>query len=161
MLAPDPLRKLGGRGASVHPLRACIEAAVKRGGFARALRTEIQADAAGLVAQAADVYVRRAEGLLLAAQRQKQLALGTDAARAAVREKTAAALVVAADAAGRREELAELQERLGGRCLVLGTKASLGRLFGREELGVLAVLDERIAEEIGHAAVRAAALEEV
>jgi hypothetical protein len=44
---------------------------------------------------------------------------------------------------------------------MFGTKASLGRLFGREELGVLAVLDERIAGEIGHAAARAAALEEV
>lgn len=159
-LAPDPARRLGGRGASVHPTRACIEAAVKRGGFARAFHAEITADAATLAARAADWERRRIEGLILAAHRSKCAALGTDAVRAAVADRSAVALVVAADAAGRREELVEATRGLGGACWVIGTKASLGRLFGRDELGVLAVLDERIAEEIGRASARLRDLEE-
>ena len=41
---------------------------------------------------------------------------------------------------------------LGGACVSYGDKASLGRLFGRETLGVLGILDEGIAAEVALAA---------
>lgn len=37
---PDPSASLPGRGAWVHPTSACVEAAVKRKAFGRALRTD-------------------------------------------------------------------------------------------------------------------------
>jgi uncharacterized protein len=37
----DPDRRLPGRGAYVHPLRACLEAAVRRRAFPRALRRPV------------------------------------------------------------------------------------------------------------------------
>ena len=43
-VAPDPGRRLGGKGASVHPTRACLRLAIARGGFARAARQPVQLD---------------------------------------------------------------------------------------------------------------------
>jgi predicted RNA-binding protein YlxR (DUF448 family)/ribosomal protein L30E len=157
-LVPDVGGKLGGRGVSVHPTRACVEAAVRRGGFAKVLKRAVPVGADELARLAAEQYIRRAESLLVAARRADALALGTDAVREALRGGKVQALVVAADAAGRREELEQAAERLGRRCVVLGTKASLGKLFGRDELGVAAVLDAGIASALTRAAARALAL---
>jgi predicted RNA-binding protein YlxR (DUF448 family) len=147
-LVPDPQRKLGGRGVSVHPTRACVSLAVKKGGFARALASDARIDEASLLANAASLYVKRAESLLLSAARRRTLAIGTEAVREAMREGALDCLVVASDAEGRREELEAGAARLGRRCAVLGTKASLGRLFGRDEVGVLSVRDAGIAAEV-------------
>ena len=160
-LAPDPLRRLGGRGVSVHPTRACITAAVKKGGFAKALRKSVPLDAAALCASAAALYEQRASSMLLAASRRKALAIGTDAVRDALRAEAVDVLVVASDAEGRREELEASAARLGRRSAVLGTKESLGRLFGRVEVGVLGILDRRFGDEIVRCAALVAELAEV
>lgn len=157
-LVPDVNDKLGGRGVSVHPTRKCLEAAVRRGGFAKVLKRAVPVGTDELARLAAEQYTRRAESLLVAARRANVIAVGTDAVREALREGKVAALVVAADAAGRREELEQSAERLGKRCVVLGTKASLGQLFGRDEVGVAAVLDAGIASALTRAAARALAL---
>lgn len=160
-LVPDPQRKLGGRGVSVHPTRACIELAARKGGFARALKRSVSIDAAALCETARVLYVMRAESLLIAAARRKKLAIGTEAVREALRAPAGSLvelLVVAADAEGRREELEAAAARLGRRCQVLGSKSSIGRLFGRDEVGVLGVLDRGIADEVVRCATRAEAL---
>jgi hypothetical protein len=159
-LAPDIRGQLGGRGVSVHPDGACIDAAVRRGGFARAMRGPVPFDARQLCRMLADQYARRGEGLLLAAGRSRKIALGTDAVRESIRQREVSLLVVAGDASNRREELVQAAEDLGSRCVVFGNRASLGRLFGRDEVAVLAVLDTRIAEELARAAARVSALSE-
>jgi predicted RNA-binding protein YlxR (DUF448 family) len=162
-LVPDVGRKLPGRGASVHPTRACLDAAAKRGGFARAFSRALDVDARVLARDAAEQYRRRADGLLLAAVRSGHAAVGTDAVRAAIADRTATQprlLVVAADAEGRREELARGIARLGGACVSHRDRGSLGRLFGRDELAVLAITDGGLAAEIGRAATSANELSE-
>lgn len=160
ILAPDVSRKLPGRGVSVHPTRECIEAAASRGGFARTLKTKIDVDARALAGAIAGQYARRIDSLLVAAWRAKKVAIGTEAVRDAMVRGKIAMLVVAEDAAGRREELAQFAERLGRACVVWGNKASLGGLFGRDEVGVLGVVDEGIAAEIHRAAAHVAELSE-
>ncbi len=171
-LAPDPQRKLGGRGVSVHPTRACVELAWRRGGFARALKRDVTRDGKididALCDAAVVLYEKRAESLLIAAARRHKLAIGTDAVREALRSSIRSGderspvfvetLIVSSDAEGRREELEALAERLGRRCVVLGTKNSLGRLFGRDEVGVLGIMDRGIADEIVRSAAHAAEL---
>lgn len=157
-LLPDPRRRLPGRGVSVHPTRECIRRAVERGGFAKAIGGKVGVDADTLSAMAAAQYERRLEGLLLAALRSRSAVLGTEAVRRAIEERAPALLLVAEDAAGRRDELSERAARLGGLCVVYGTKAGLGRLMGRPELGVLAILDEGIAGEVAATAARATEL---
>ena len=103
---------------------------------------------------------RRLSGLLLAAQRSGNLTLGTDAVRGQLREQPPALLMVAGDAAGRREELLESARRLGEQCVVYGNKTELGRLFGRSEVGVLAIADRGIAGEVARVVERVIQLQE-
>lgn len=159
-LAPDLRARLPGRGALVHPRTRCVRAAVERGGFNRAFRRPVGARADDVLRIVREQYERRIEGLLVSARRARSLAVGTDAAREAIRTGHVRLLVVADDAAGRRDELQRAANRLGGRCVVFGTKRRLGRLLGRDEVGVLALLDERIAEQIITAAERTAELAE-
>lgn len=161
-LVPDPRSRLGGRGVSVHPRRACVERAATRGGFARALKSKVDFDANELCAMAAEQYARRVDGLLLAASRNKRIQLGTDAVRRALALGQVELLVVARDAAGRRDEILARasHEEIPNGTVLFGTKANLGRLFGRSELGVLAILDKGIAREVAATAAHATELSE-
>lgn len=159
-LVADPLRKLPGRGVSVHPTRACLEAAVRRGGFARALKRSVSLDLEAIVAGARERYLARVAGLLLAAGRTRSLAIGTDAVREALWRGNVHALVIAKDAEGRREELEALASKLERHVAVIGDKEWLGRLLGRAEVGVIGVLEPGIADQIVRSAARATELSE-
>ena len=130
-LAPDVRRRAPGRGVSVHPRFSCVDAAVRTGGFRRALGIN-PGEARELATLAASQYERRAQGLLMAAQRSKNLALGTEAVRDAIAERRVRMLVVARDAEGSRQDLTDGAARLGKDCLVWSDKDGLGKLFGRE-----------------------------
>ena len=161
--APDIRRRASGRGVSVHPRFRCVEAAVQRGAFRRALDVDAPASARELSRSAAAQYERRAQGLLLAGWRAKHLALGTEAVREALsgssRHKLEL-LLVASDAEGDREELTQAATRLGRGCLVWRNKQELGALFGRALLSIVAVLDAGIASELRHVVRCAAELAE-
>ncbi len=157
-LVPDVRRKQPGRGVSVHPRYRCVEAAVRTGAFRRAVGGEDDASAPALAQVAADQYLRRAEGLLLAARRAKLMAMGTESVRDSMTARKAQLLIVAADAEGSRGDLQRAAERLGRSCLVWSTKDGLGRLFGRTTLSVLAILDTGIADALRRALECAAEL---
>ena len=97
---------------------------------------------------------------MTAARQGGHVVLGTEAVRDAIRHKRAELLLVARDSAGRRNEILRSADQLADRCLVLGDKEELGRLFGRTTLGVLAVLDRPVADELSFAARCAADLAE-
>lgn len=159
-VAPDPARRLGGRGVSVHPRWACVRAAVERGGFARASRRPVGLTAEAIAGAAAEQCRRRAEGLLLSAHRAGAVAVGTDAVRQDMERGRVRLLVVAEDAANRREALEAQAQRLGGTCVVMGTKESLGRLLGRAGVAVASVSEPKLAAELVRAVARAKALED-
>jgi len=159
-IVADLTGRLGGRGVWVHPRATCLVRAA-RGGFARALRTKVEIDAASLREQATVQLKRRIQGLLLAAQRRRLLALGTDAARIALATCTAHLLLVAKDAAGRRDEIvAHATERSVQVVEVSFSKDELGHLTGKDTLALLAVLDGQIAREIADSARWLAGLSE-
>ena len=158
-VAPDPQHKLGGRGVSVHPTKRCLRDAAKTG-FARSLKRPIPVDADALIEMVRQTYKRRVEGLLLSAWRGRALALGTEAVREAMFRDKVRGIVVASDAAGRREELLSAAERLGSGAVLFSTKEALGRLFGRNELGVVGILEDRIAMEVVESGQRVSALSE-
>jgi predicted RNA-binding protein YlxR (DUF448 family)/ribosomal protein L7Ae-like RNA K-turn-binding protein len=151
-IAPDVTRRgghaRGGRGLWVHPNLRCVRTAADRGGLSRALKREMRVESGWLAGVMRDAIVRRVEGLLLSASRKHALALGTEATREAVARGSLEALVVAEDAAGRRDDLLASASRLGRNALVFSTKGALGRLFGRDEVGVIGILDRGIAAEV-------------
>src|SRR5210317_2181166 len=74
-VAVDLGRRLGGRGVSVHPKRACIRSAALRGGLARALRGLTQLEPESIERMIVQQFEQRALGLLSSAQRTRALAL--------------------------------------------------------------------------------------
>lgn len=151
-VVPDVARGAHGRGVSVHATRRCLQLAVRNGAVGRGLRTKVEISADQLAAWAASQYARRIDGLLVAALRSGAAAVGSERVRDAIARRDVALLVLAQDAGEGQQDLQRTAERLGGRCLLYGDKASLGRLFGRELVAVAAVTDTTIAD-----AVRAAA----
>jgi ribosomal protein L7Ae-like RNA K-turn-binding protein len=133
---------------------------VKKGGFARALKRPVTWSAEDVCQMMAGDFEARAMSLVLAAARRKELAVGIDAVREALTQGRVAVLLVAADAEGGREELETTLARLGRRCVLLGTKESLGRLFGREQVAVLGVLEMSIGNEIARCTEHRAELAE-
>lgn len=160
---PDVTRRASGRGVSVHPTRRCIEAAVRTGALRRGLRAQTvhaAPSADELADWARGQYARRVDGLLVAAFRSGHAELGADAVGAAIATRRAAALIVAGDATENRQDLLASAQRLGASCIVYADKASLGRLFGRETLAVIAITDSDLAVELQRAARCAAVLAE-
>ncbi len=146
-----------GRGAHVHPSPDCL-AKASRGGFARAFKARVRADAAELAAQIAAAEDRRLSGLLLAARRAKKVALGADAARAALAAQADAWIVVAIDAGTIAKQPFVAHAAAGGRAVAWGTKERLGALLGGGEVAVAAVVDPRIGREMGDATRTAVAV---
>jgi len=147
-VAVDLGRRLAGRGVSVHPKRACIHSASRRGGLARSLRGVAQVEPESIERMVVEQFERRALGLLSSAERARCLALGTDAVRAALKANKGDLLIRAKDSRGRRDKLAHAATALGCASATWGTKASLGDAFGRSELGVLLVTDRGIAAAV-------------
>ena len=71
-LTPDPGRRLPGRGASLHPAAECLQAAVRRRAFPRALRSSTPLETgpleAHVVRQVPDLLVPAPPGERTAAQ---------------------------------------------------------------------------------------------
>ena len=147
-VAVDLGRRLGGRGVSVHPKRACIRSAALRGGLARALRGVAHVEPESIERMLSRQYEQRALGLLSSAQRARSLALGGDAVRAALQTNRGDLLIRTKDSRGRGDELARAATALGCATATWGTKASLGDAFSRSELGVLLVTDRGLARAI-------------
>ena len=147
-VAVDLGRRLGGRGVSVHPKRTCIHSAALRGGLARALRSVAQVEPETIERMVVQQFERRAQGLLSSAQRARSLAVGADAVRSALKANKGDLLIRAKDSRGRGDELARAATALGCATATWGTKASVGDVFGRSELGVILVTDRGIARAV-------------
>ncbi len=137
-----------GRGAHVHPRVACVERAVD-GRLSKAFRREIRISAAELGDAISAREARRMEGLILAAIRTRQVALGADAAAEALEH---GAIIVAAKDAGRLVDHQPFRgARDSGRLIFWGDRARLGAFTRRDSLAVLAVTAPSLAQALRHA----------
>jgi predicted RNA-binding protein YlxR (DUF448 family) len=136
-----------GRGAHVHANPGCLAKAC-RGGFSRAFRCEVVADAALLARDVAASMDRRVEGLLLGARRAGMLAFGEDAREAV---QNGAPLVLVACDAGASVARSVSHATTEGRAVAWRTKAALGALFARSEVALVAIRHEGVANEIRRA----------
>ena len=139
-----------GRGAHVHPSLDCVTKACKFG-LARSFKTAIKATSEELANEISAAYMRRAEGLLLAAKRAKTLTVGADETLSALAQHPNATVIVANDAASivKRTEIATAIAE--GRACTWTNKAGLGRMLARDEVAVCAVIDVAMAEALRHA----------
>jgi predicted RNA-binding protein YlxR (DUF448 family) len=140
-VVPDVAGSAFGRGAHVHAASDCVAKACKAG-FARSFKTKVVSHVSELSQQIEEAYDRRVVGLVLGARRAGHVAIGREAALEAT-----GLLVVARDAAlpsnsSVSRSIAE------GHAVVWKDKASLGALFGRDEVAMFRVTLGTIAEQI-------------
>src|SRR5262249_44370143 len=147
-LVPDVAAKLPGRGAWVRADRASIETAIKRNGFAHALKANASAQD-GLADLVETLLARRCLDLVGMARRAGAIAIGATQVEQAIRAKPAWLLVEASDGAEEgREKLMSLHIGLWGRppaALGCFSAADLGVALGRERVIHACLLQERLA----------------
>ena len=138
-----------GRGAWVHPRPACLAKALPRG-FSKSMKGAVHTSVAdfanALVAQAE----RRAYSLIGAAFRARKAAAGSTAVRDAFTAGLVKLVLVAGDARAAAETPWVEALVKGGKARAFGSKELLGRVIGRPETGVIAILDEGISIALLH-----------
>lgn len=146
----DYREKLPGRGAYVCPTPACIGAALKRDGVARALRAKTSVPSVDEFIAAVDAaVVGRVVSLIAMAAKAGRIAAGYSAVSDALRKGTVGALLFAEDLSdGTKEKLLARGVPGGVIQATLLTRDDLGRLLGRELVGVVAVLDRGFADTL-------------
>lgn len=162
-VALDARASQGGRGAWVHPTRACVAAAVKRHAAERALKVDVQRDldAGVLISSLRASFAKRVSSLLLVASRSRALVFGADAVSEALSRTRVPLVLVATDAGAVASAMVEEQgDGAAPRVLRYETRAGLGRVMGRAEVALAALLDTRIAAELATTIDRLAALED-
>lgn len=140
---PDLRASSWGRGAWVHPTPSCMRRLPQ--GLARSFRESIGTSAEEATELLAQAGAARVNQLLGAARRQKLALVGSTVVQDAWFRGDAALILVAQDARA-AAELACVRAAISeGKAQVWGTKDGLGQLFGRPEVGILAILDQRLA----------------
>jgi uncharacterized protein len=148
VVTPDVAAKLPGRGAWVRADRASLEAAARKGAFARAFKAPARAPE-HLSGQVEALLARRCLELLGLARRAGAIAIGATQVEAAIRSGTAKILIEAADGAAEgREKLMALHIGLRGRpppAVGCFSSEELGVALGRERVIHACLLQERLA----------------
>ncbi len=156
-----------GRGTYVHPILECVKRGGDKGVARRAPRAEGEASerearspatiagepltSSSLGTAVSAAYRRRLLGLVAAARRGRSIAIGADAACAALGSGAAVMVLVATDAAAAADRTEVRSAVAAGRAAAWGTKVELGELVdgGREEgVAVVAFLDASIAAAV-------------
>jgi uncharacterized protein len=148
VVVPDVAAKLPGRGAWVRADRASVDAAVRKGAFARAFKAQVKATD-DLSTQVEALLARRCLDQLGLMRRAGALAFGATQVDAAIRAKPALMLVEASDGAEEgREKLMSLHIGLWGHppaTVGCFNVAELGVALGRERVIHACLLQERLA----------------
>ncbi len=143
---PDLSGRSFGRGAWVHPTSKCLTGLKKS--LSRSFKAPVRtpdAEALDLLGRAAEHRVGQLLGL---ARRQNQLVFGADAVEKAYRQGQVTHIVVARDAQSAAKS-ACVSDAVGqGKAAAWGSRASLGQLLGRPEVGILALRDRGLATEL-------------
>ncbi|MGE0595599.1 MAG: RNA-binding protein [Hyphomonadaceae bacterium] len=147
-IVPDVAAKLPGRGAWVSASRSALEAAIKRGAFAHALKAPVRI-AENLADQTEAALSRRCLDLLGIARRAGALALGATQVEEAIRKNRLLLLIEADDGAAEgREKLMSLHIGLWGApplAAAAFSASDLGVALGRERVIHACLLQERLA----------------
>ncbi len=143
---PDLGRGAFGRGAWLHADRGCL----KKGpaGLSRGFKAPVRTTSAELALLLASAAERRADALIGAARRARQLAAGKTAVAKELGAGRCRLVVVATDARTAARATEVQQAVAAGKAVGWGTRLTLGSLSGRGEAGVLGVLDDGLANAL-------------
>jgi uncharacterized protein len=140
----DYREKLPGRAAYVCPRPGCIERALHPGTLSRALRMNVTAPAGDRFRADLAAAIRdKIASLVSMATRAGMAVSGYSAVEDALRKSRVLLLLFASDlSAGTREKVLHAETGAAVRRATVGTKESLGKMTGRDQAGIVGILDE-------------------
>jgi len=138
-----------GRGAWVHPREACLAKALPRG-FSKSMKNAVQTSPAEFASALRAQAERRAYALIGSAFRSRKAAAGSTAVRDAFTAGLVKLVLVACDARAAAETPWVDALVKSGKARAFGSKELLGRVIGRPETGVIAILDDGITTALVH-----------
>lgn len=149
----DYREKLPGRGAYVCPRPACIQKALSRDNLSRALHRKVtppsQEEFTALLTAA---IAEKMKSLLVMSAKAGKLAAGYSAVRDGMDKGRIELLIYAQDFSdGTKEKVLSSEKIPALRQATLFTKDEMGRMLGRELVGVVGVEDRGLADAIWHA----------
>lgn len=146
-VSPDLRGGAQGRGAWVHPRSSCLGHAAQRG-FSKSWRTEVKTSVERLSGELRAAANRRVAGLLAGAIGAKKVVLGATAVKEELAQGRCELLIVATDARAAVESREVERAVAAGLAVAWGTKAELGAATGRNDVGVVGVLNAGIARAL-------------
>jgi len=138
-----------GRGAWVHPREACLAKALPRG-FSKSMKNTVTTSVAEFASALRAQAERRAYSLVGSAFRARKAAAGSTAVRDAFTAGQVKLVLVATDARAAAETPWVDALVKSGKARAFGSKELLGRVIGRPETGVIAILDDGITTALVH-----------
>ena len=147
--------RLNGRAAYVCPRRDCITKAFSRDTLAKSLRSKLVLPQTEVfVAQLADLIRLRMQSFVSMALKAGKIAAGYSAVRDALGKNRVKLLLFAADvSSGTRDKIDSVCSGTMTRNVPF-TRDDFGRMLGRELVGVVAILDQGMANALGYEAER-------
>ncbi len=149
-LVYDMRRKAPGRGASVHASAACLEAALKRGAFARSFKQAVKTPPAPeLVALVREGVMRRLRETLASSLRARRISVGAEATSELLRLGKAGMVLIANDAGESAQKKFAMNANRKG--LLISTAldgAWLGQVSGREFVSVMGLSGASLCEQV-------------
>jgi len=146
----DYREKLPGRAAYVCPRAGCIERALSREGLSRALRTKTAAPAGERFLDDLAAAIRdKVASLLSMATKAGMTASGYSAIEDALQKGRVKMLLFATDlSAGTKEKVCNVAAGMPERVATLFTKEALGKMTGREQAGIVGILDKGFSDAV-------------
>ena len=138
-----------GRGAWVHPREACLAKALPRG-FSKSMKNTVTTSVAEFASALRAQAERRAYSLVGSAFRARKAAAGSTAVRDAFTAGQVKLVLVATDARAAAETPWVDALVKSGKARAFGSKELLGRVIGRPDTGVIAILDDGISTALVH-----------
>ena len=138
-----------GRGAWVHPREACLAKALPRG-FSKSMKNTVTTSVAEFASALRGQAERRAYSLVGSAFRARKAAAGSTAVRDAFTAGQVKLVLVATDARAAAETPWVDALVKSGKARAFGSKELLGRVIGRPDTGVIAILDDGITTALVH-----------
>lgn len=146
----DYREKLQGRAAYVCPRPECITKALAKENLSRALHTNVKApDARLFIEQLAAAVTEKVRSLLSMAERAGMLATGASAVDDALQKGRIEMLIFAEDLSeGTKQKLLNGSVPLPERQATMFSRDEMGRMFGRELIGIVGIVEKGFANAV-------------
>jgi len=151
----DYRERLPGRAAYVCPRQDCIEKALTKDVLAKALHLKVRpTEVPSFISRIKEILIEKIKSLVAISMKAGKIATGYSAVHDALEKDRVFLLLYATDVSeGTKNKVAD-HGVSSPRHTTLFTRDELGKILNRELVGVIAILDQGLADSLWHEIVR-------